>query len=612
MAGVFISYAHEDSDTARHLEETLENQNIRVWRDRESIYAGQQWPKAIGEGIAGQQLFLLLWSKNSAASHFVEFEWNTALALKKTIVPLFLDQTPLPPSLRAYNGFFMTDLNQVVKQILTALKKSPPPDPQQNRRVIETVDQNKDKPIEAVLEQIKSKFLIPILLNQEKIEKYIAQIADDMAKMRQMGDQPRPVDFSYYLKEWADKYGFTPDQVKAQFDRWAADVKDSTDYRTLGLREFYLKNFPRASEYFTSAALQGETRRKSLKKQLRQEDLSTYENWKDAGNALYAAYQFREALEKYHKAEEIATFENYPQEWAEIQIFIGNTQWELGIRVGGAESHSLLSAAVTSYRNALRRFTRKDFPQDWAMTHNNLGNALQAQGIRTGGEPGARLLAQAVDAYQKALEVRTLEHLPVDWAQTQNNLAQLYESQENWSAAIECYQQVFKVDPGYAARKLAVLYHDRVFRFDKTLEMNLYVVNRDEPDAVALLRLMENYFTAGHYSEGNQYIDALKSKLTDPSFSKVLIFLQVFEIANFVGLNQVDTAGEGLMKLIELIGEQGPDYKVGWDFRGTKHFVRTHKSMESHREWLLLFFAALEKDNRDGILTGLRELSRTN
>ena len=129
---------------------------------------------------------------------------------------------------------------------------------------------------------------------------------------------------------------------------WAADVKDSTDYRTLGLREFYLKNFPRAAEYFTGAALQGETGRKPLKEQLRQEDLSTFENRKDAGNSLSAAYKFREAL-----------------------------------------------------------------------------------------------------------EVRTLEHLPVGWAQTQNNLAQLYESQENWPAAIECCKQVFKVYPGYAAGKLA-------------------------------------------------------------------------------------------------------------------------------------------------------------
>ena len=83
MTGLFISYAREDQDTAKKLEDLLQGHGIHVWRDRESIYAGQQWPKAIGEGIANQKIFLLLWSKNAEGSHFVEFEWNTALALHK-------------------------------------------------------------------------------------------------------------------------------------------------------------------------------------------------------------------------------------------------------------------------------------------------------------------------------------------------------------------------------------------------------------------------------------------------------------------------------------------------------------------------------------------------
>lgn len=649
------------------------------------------------------------------------------------------------------------------------------------------------------------------LWSHSRIEKYISKLSDELAKIKGEDDQSKTVDFSYFLIEWASQYGFTPDQVKTQFDQWAVDVKDSSDYRALGLREFYLKNFPRASEYFTSAALQGETRRKALKERLRREDLSTYENWKDAGNSLYAAYKFRDALDKYRRAEAIASFESYPQHWAEIRILIGNTQAELGSRIGGAESRSLLSDAVASFQEALRVFTYKDFPHDWAKTQNNLGSVLREKSIRTGGEEGVLLLGQAVDAYQKALEVRTREDLPQDWAMSQNNLgnalrekgirtsgdegvlllnqavdayrkalevrtrdilpqkwaatqnnlgtalkeqsirtgsepaarllcqavdayqnalevysredlpqqwagtqnnlgnalgeqgirtggeagarllglaveayqkalevytkeelpqqwaathnnlglvfqaqgirtggeqgtqllsqavkayrkalevytlenesyywvrvqnslAKLYESQENWNAAIECYQQVYKVYPVIAASKLAELYHNRVFRFDKALEMNLYLVNREEPYAESMLRLVENYFTAGYYSEGNQYIDAFKSALVDSSLSEVFIIFQIFEIDNFVGLNQDAAASLRLVKLINLIGEQAPDYKVEWNFTGSKYYVSDNEALAHYRVWLMSFFAALEKDNRDDILAALKKLPQT-
>jgi hypothetical protein len=134
MNGIFISYSHEDGSTAEKLEEKLCARGISIWRDRESIYAGEHWPRAIGEGIAAQRIFLLLWSEQSALSHFVEFEWNTALALKKTIVPLLLDDTELPAALRAINGIFFDGIDTVADKILALPGTPSAPDPMQNRR----------------------------------------------------------------------------------------------------------------------------------------------------------------------------------------------------------------------------------------------------------------------------------------------------------------------------------------------------------------------------------------------------------------------------------------------------------------------------------------------
>jgi hypothetical protein len=156
MSGIFISYAREDGDTAEKLEEVFRGHGIQVWRDQESIYAGEHWPEAIGRGIAGQRIFLLLWSKNSAVSHFVGFEWNTALALQKTVVPVFLDNAPLPAALSAKNGVLLEDFDQAVKKILDLMDISPPSDHRQNLQVMDHLSKIEEKNVETVLERVKT------------------------------------------------------------------------------------------------------------------------------------------------------------------------------------------------------------------------------------------------------------------------------------------------------------------------------------------------------------------------------------------------------------------------------------------------------------------------
>lgn len=126
MPNLFLSYSRKDLPAVQQLEQALQANGHSVWRDLESIRGGEQWPKAIGEGIAANDFFVLAWSQHAGQSHFVEFEWNTALALKKTIVPCLLDDTPLPPSLRAINGIHFQDFANGVSALLKALQQSLP------------------------------------------------------------------------------------------------------------------------------------------------------------------------------------------------------------------------------------------------------------------------------------------------------------------------------------------------------------------------------------------------------------------------------------------------------------------------------------------------------
>jgi len=100
MPTVFLSYSREDLPLIEQLEAQLRSHpDISIWRDQEKIYGGQKWPKVLGEAIADQDVFLLVWSKNAATSYLVEFEWQTALALKKTIAVYLFDRSSLPQSL---------------------------------------------------------------------------------------------------------------------------------------------------------------------------------------------------------------------------------------------------------------------------------------------------------------------------------------------------------------------------------------------------------------------------------------------------------------------------------------------------------------------------------
>ncbi len=138
MPSLFLSYASEDEAFAKALEEGLRQHDITVWRDRTSLHAGDKWPKRLGEAIAENDFFLLLWSQSSSTSDFVELEWTTAIALKKTILPILVDRTELPASLAETNGIRTTDQAQAVQEVLAALNQPElPADQKRNDEVIE-------------------------------------------------------------------------------------------------------------------------------------------------------------------------------------------------------------------------------------------------------------------------------------------------------------------------------------------------------------------------------------------------------------------------------------------------------------------------------------------
>ena len=156
---VFISYARQDWGLAKKFEQALTERGFSVWRDQESIYTGENWPKAIGEAIFAQSYVLLFWSKHANKAHFVEFEWSTAIALRKPILPVLLDETDLAPSLRSFHGIPLNDFVGTLAKILKSLeKKTPQKDARSERKVLEKLKEIEAARPEEAIKELQSIF----------------------------------------------------------------------------------------------------------------------------------------------------------------------------------------------------------------------------------------------------------------------------------------------------------------------------------------------------------------------------------------------------------------------------------------------------------------------
>src|SRR5262245_11830319 len=267
----------------------------------------------------------------------------------------------------------------------------------------------------------------PLALEPKQLSKVVARWANERVRLRgQVTELGLQLDEYAFLREYAEKYGFTLEQFRDAADQWA-NSKEASDNLEAGWKEYWKKNYGLAAQL-------GASSKNAYKEKLRRDKQDRLEDGRKfirsvhlEGNARYAEYDFRAAMTAYQEIETAfndreLVRDDFLLEWADTKKLLGNAKQQLGIRVEGRESQSLLGEAVAAFHEALKVFTRDQSPQDWAGTQNNLGITLGSHGELTEGAEGARLLGEAGAAYREALKVRTREQSPQDWAMTQNNL----------------------------------------------------------------------------------------------------------------------------------------------------------------------------------------------
>lgn len=96
---VFVSYSRKDSEQVLSIVDKLEERGLTVWIDRDGIMSGDAFKSVIVQAIKNSDVFLFFSSGNSNTSPWTVKEVDAAVYLKKSIIPIRLDDTDYDDSI---------------------------------------------------------------------------------------------------------------------------------------------------------------------------------------------------------------------------------------------------------------------------------------------------------------------------------------------------------------------------------------------------------------------------------------------------------------------------------------------------------------------------------
>ncbi|MBR0088043.1 MAG: TIR domain-containing protein [Lachnospiraceae bacterium] len=101
---VFISYSSKNQEKADSVRKLLIEEEISCWMAPYDIPAGSQYAHVINDALENCSCFLLLLTKASQESQYVERELERAIAYKKVVIPVQLESLELNSGFKFYIG----------------------------------------------------------------------------------------------------------------------------------------------------------------------------------------------------------------------------------------------------------------------------------------------------------------------------------------------------------------------------------------------------------------------------------------------------------------------------------------------------------------------------
>ena len=104
---VFLSYTKADAGRAKLLAGALEDAGIRVWWDHD-IPPGMTWAQVIERAINASKTVVVVWTKNSVASEWVQKEARKGEQMR-ALIPVLAEPTDIPFEFEHVQGANLTD-----------------------------------------------------------------------------------------------------------------------------------------------------------------------------------------------------------------------------------------------------------------------------------------------------------------------------------------------------------------------------------------------------------------------------------------------------------------------------------------------------------------------
>jgi tetratricopeptide (TPR) repeat protein len=317
----------------------------------------------------------------------------------------------------------------------------------------------------------------------------------------------------------------------------------------------------------------------------------------------------------------VFTPEYTPREWYTAQNSLGRILIELSRRVEGPagvehlrEAMKTSEAVLEARRAGAPLFTPEQFPYAWAWAQLNLAMASGDMSQRTEGTDSLTYANKVMALANAVLEVNhagekvyTPARFPAEWATARHLIAESCVAQKRWAEARDAYAGILQVlpDDGAAHQKLGWLYHDILFTFDKSFDLQQQWLARHPDDLPSQTDFAESYFTAARFPECGQHIARLLNETAVPPDVKTA--LRAIELANLLALDQDDQVPAKLEALIDEVRHQPASFHVGWSFDGTKYFIAHNEKLKPHRAWLGQLFEAFKADERGALVKALLE-----
>lgn len=132
---IFISYSRREVGFVDDLTQRLEKEGFKVWLDYRTLVPGTPWKAQIDAGLKGADTVILVVSKESMASKYVELEWRHFLKMDKRLILVIFEAVDLPKELEAYEWVdFRGNYEKGLKELFSQLQKPI----QENHRVPES------------------------------------------------------------------------------------------------------------------------------------------------------------------------------------------------------------------------------------------------------------------------------------------------------------------------------------------------------------------------------------------------------------------------------------------------------------------------------------------